>query len=339
MVQLQRVLERLVALVFFAALVVGCGVTGADDNEPEVSEADDQVAEDSAEEGEEAVSEASSEESETGDEVVSEVVEEDLEGSSDLGEEVPSLSEDQQATDSETEDTAEVVSILPAAPSRVSFSGDTFTFSFAGFGEDLGFPEGEEAVYVDVIVQGTGEYERKLEGGIYMYQDTARSYLIKDAELTQVEGGYMLQSAEFQYGDKAGWGGNFFNALTYESKEVDYFLFSDSILGSWWSWPRLSYVVHGHFKKLKKARFEELTVDGMLPDLNKAETQVVFKVSGTETAVLFQGDTLQYLLDGYVQGLEGSPLVGNFQGFGVANEATFVDDMAAWISSLSDSSS
>ena len=206
-------------------------------------------------------------------------------------------------------------------PDKVEFSQDTFSFILP---EAKGISM-EEPIPVKLYIKGTGELAKRLEGKSYKYLSTPRVYDLKGAKLHKDRRGYLtLHSPEFVRGDgEPNSGGAFFQALTYESKQVSTDDFSDTIVGDWWSWNRLNFV---RFPAEKQKNYERITTDGRLPPMDKENTRMLLhvKYKTQNLKMVLHGSTLQYLLDGYVQGLEAKELRLKFQGFGKADEKAFI---------------
>ena len=205
-----------------------------------------------------------------------------------------------------------------SSPNKVKFVTDAFAIKVDGMDElDLQGP-----IAIQAQVEGTGELQKVKEGEVYRYTDKPKVYAIKGAKLSKVNSALVIKSAEFQHGSEVGSGGAFFQALTYEPKEVTVGEFSDKILGFHWNvFTR---------KTDKQKKYEELTVNGKLPPLNKAATKLVLSIpqdANKEVKIVLQGDALQYLLNSYLQDLKEDDLRTQFQGFGKADETKFLVEM------------
>lgn len=209
-------------------------------------------------------------------------------------------------------------------PQHLRFVEESFVITVDDVG-DLDFADLSPLVF-DLQIKGTGELAQQREGELLKYTGEPKVYVVKGAELSQVDDKWIISSADFQYGEELGSGGSFFQAFTYRSKEVSVDDFSDSVLGSWWEWSRVNPLRRA---ERKQKAVEKLTVDGQLPALNKAETHVMVTImsqEGMQGAATLQGDVLQYLLDAYMQELDDERRQW-FQGFGSADEEAFLGEI------------
>lgn len=209
-------------------------------------------------------------------------------------------------------------------PQHLRFVEESFVITVDDVG-DLDFADLSPLVF-DLQIKGTGELAQQREGELLKYTGEPKVYVVKGAQLSQVDDKWIISSADFRYGEELGSGGSFFQAFTYRSKEVSVDDFSDSVLGSWWEWSRVNPLRRA---ERKQKAVEKLTVDGQLPALNKAETHVMVNImsqEGMQGAATLQGDALQYLLDAYMQELDDERRLW-FQGFGSADEEAFLGEI------------